>query len=99
MKLRDNPGPLETVFRSSLGRVLDQVLIVGNMSQTIPMLVESTELDYKSVKRAVAVLVKVGLMVAVGQGGHAYAFNMDELDGLIVWATRFQFGGPLGRSH
>nr|WP_276976459.1 hypothetical protein [Ferrimicrobium acidiphilum] len=89
MKTREASGPLEAVFSNAIARVLDQASIVGNMDQTTAMLVESTELDFKSVQLAVARLVEHGLMEPTKKIGHAqaYAFDMDKLRWLAYWVT------------
>ena len=87
-------SPLTNLFGSSSAAILDQSMVVGNMPQTISMLSESTNLDYKTVQNVVRSFVKKGFMAELGKIGNAqtYSFNVEnELHELIDWATRFQF--------
>lgn len=92
-KTRQNAGPLESIFDSSVARVLDQALVVGNMTQTVPMLVESTGLSFKTVQKAVKTLVGAGVVKGAGKvcNAEAYAFDMKKLRRLVTDATKYQF--------
>jgi len=82
-------GVFSSVFDGSVAKVLDQVLYVGNMEQTIPMLAESTGLDYKTVKAAVERLEKCRLMKRGRKISNAqtYRFEVEkDLHQLIEWA-------------
>lgn len=85
---------MESIFHNSEARVLDQGFIVGNMEQTIPMLAESTELDYKSVKRAVGELVRLRLMRKnkTTKGAQTYTFDTTNLMGLAKWVINWSWG-------
>lgn len=78
-------SPFYYIFGNSVAKVLDQASIVGNMEQTISMLVESTELDYKTVKSAVNHLITIGVMKETRKIGNAqaYTFNIKTLSGLL----------------
>jgi DNA-binding MarR family transcriptional regulator len=82
-------GPLSVVFGGPVAKVLDQALYVGNMEQTIPMLAESTGLDYKTVKIAVQRLEKCGLIRRGRRIANAqtYRFSVEgDLHELLNWA-------------
>jgi len=82
-------GVFSAVFDGSVAKVLDQALYVGNMEQTIPMLAESTGMDYKTVKAAVKRLEKCGLMKRGRKISNAqtYRFEVEkDLHQLIEWA-------------
>lgn len=82
-------GPFSVVFGGPVAKVLDQTLYVGNMEQTIPMLAESTGMDYKTVKIAVERLENLGFMKKGRRISNAqtYIFDMEnELHQLIEWA-------------
>jgi len=84
-------GPLTQVFGGPVAKVLDQAMYVGNMEQTIPMLVESTGLTFKTVKKAVVELNGFGLVKRSRKIGNAqtYRFNMkNDLHELISWAEK-----------
>lgn len=86
-------GAFTTIFGNAVGRVLDQAMFVGNLEQTIPMLAESTNLSYKTVRKAVKRLEKVRLVTSTRKIGNvqAYRFNVEnELHGLLSWAEEFQ---------
>ena len=93
-RIQQVDGPLATMFGSASAKVLDQCMIVGNMPQTISMLAELTDLDYKTVQNVVQTFVKKGFMQDLGKIGNAqaYKFNVEnDLHELIDWATKFQF--------
>ena len=82
-------GPLGQVFGGPVACVLDQARIVGNMEQTIPMLVESTGLTFKTVQKAVKKLVKYGLVKRSRKVGNAQTYRFDvehDLHELLAWA-------------
>jgi len=86
-------GPLTRIFDNPTARVLDQSLIVGRMEQTIKMLVESTNLSYKTVAKEVKRLVGLGLMEPSRRVGNAqtFQFNVDNhLSSLIQCAQKMQ---------
>ena len=86
-------GPLTRIFRSATARVLDQMLIVGEMEQTISMLVESTNLSYKTVEKTVKMLISQGYMEQSRRVGNAqtYVFKIDNhLSTLMMCAQRMQ---------
>ncbi len=88
-------GPLYSLFRGPVARILDEARIVGNMEQTVSMLAESTRLDYKTVQGALERLIKLGLVKKTRTIGNAqaYRFNVEnELHSLLEWATEFQHG-------
>jgi DNA-binding MarR family transcriptional regulator len=82
-------GVFSAVFDGSVAKVLDQALYVGNMEQTIPMLAESTGMDYKTVKAAAKRLEKCGFMKRGRKISNAqtYRFEVEkDLHHLIEWA-------------
>ena len=95
MKIKsETVGPLSSVFSGPGARVLDQAFLVGNMRQTIPMLEESTGLNFKTVQRALLRLSGKGLVAPAGKIGNARAYQFrveDELRELIEWAAKYQF--------
>ncbi len=86
-------GPLTQVFGGPVAKVLDQAMYVGNMEQTIPMLVESTGLTFKTVQKAVIRLSKLRLVKRSRKIGNAqtYRFDVgDDLHHLIMWAEHLK---------
>ena len=86
-------GALTQVFGGPTAKVLDQAMYVGSMEQTIPMLVQSTGLTYKTVKKAVVKLNRLGLVKRSRKVGNAQTYRFDvrkDLHGLIEWAERLQ---------
>jgi len=80
---------LTQVFGGPTAKVLDQAMYVGSMEQTIPMLVQSTGLTYKTVQRAVAKLNRLGLVRRSRKVGNAQTYRFDlrhDLHGLVAWA-------------
>jgi hypothetical protein len=93
-------GPFSSIFRSPTARVLDEARIVGNMEQTVRMLSDATDLDYKTVKTVLQHLIKVGYVCKGRKMGNAqsYRFNVEnELHSLLDWATEIQHGKPKKR--
>jgi len=98
MKVRyETAGPLSSVFISSPeARVLDQAFLVGNMKQTVSMLVESTGLSFKTVQKVLLRLSGKGLVAPKGKIGNAQAYQFsveNELHDLIEWASKHHFAG------
>ncbi len=88
-------GPLYSVFKNPIARVLDEARIVGNMEQTVSMLSEATKLDYKTVQSAVQHLTRLGLVQPTRKVGNAqaYKFNVEnELHSLLDWTGQLQHG-------
>lgn len=85
---------MESIFHNSEARVLDRGFTVGNMVQTIPMLAESTGLDYKSVQHAVGGLVRLQLMQKseIAKGTQTYTFDTTKLRGLAKWVINWSWG-------
>jgi len=90
-------GPLTNLFGNPQGRaiakVLDQSTIVGNMEQTVRMLAESTNLDYKTVQNSLKRLEKYGCVRKSRKVGNAqtYRFNVENhLHDLISFARKMQ---------
>ena len=95
MRLDSFEGPFSSIFQSPTARVLDEARIVGNMEQTASMLSQATELDYKTVKRSLEHLMRVGYVRKGRKIGNAqsYRFNVEnELHDLLKWATQTQHG-------
>jgi Fic family protein len=86
-------GPLTRLFKNPTARILDQSLLVGQMEQTIAMLMESTNLSYKTVEKTIKELVKIGYVKPGRKVGNAqtYVFRVDNhLSGLITCARNMQ---------
>jgi hypothetical protein len=84
-------GPLTRVFGGPVAKVLDQAMYVGDMEQTIPMLVESTGLTFKTVQKAIVQLNKLSLVKRSRKIGNAQTYRFDvrnDLHGLIMWAEK-----------
>jgi len=82
-------GALTQVFGGPTAKVLDQAMYVGNMEQTIPMLVESTGLTYKTVQKAIVKLNRLGLVKRSRRVGNAQTYRFDvrnDLHDLVMWA-------------
>ena len=66
MRIMAEIGPLTNLFGDPHGRaiakVLDQSILVGNMEQTVRMLADSTELDYKTVQSSLRRLEGLGFV-------------------------------------
>ena len=86
-------GPLTSIFGNAESKVLDQVLIVGNMEQTISMLEESTGLTFSTVQKVVKKFVEKGFMKPTRKIGNAQAYSFqveNDLHELIEWASNYQ---------
>ncbi len=96
MKVKyETAGPLSSVFiNSPEARVLDQAFLVGNMKQTVSMLVESTGLSFKTVQKVLQRLSGKGLVTPTEKIGNAQAYQFsveNELHELIEWASKHHF--------
>ena len=86
-------GPFTRVFGGPVAKVLDQVMYVGDMEQTIPLLAESTGLSFKTVQKAVNQLNTLGLVKRSRKIGitQMYRFNVrTDLHELIMWAEHLK---------
>ncbi len=86
-------GALTQVFGGPVAKIIDQAMYVGNMEQTIPMLVESSGLSFKTVQKAVIKLNKLGLIKRSRKIGNAQTYRFDvqnDLHGLISWAEQLR---------
>jgi len=86
-------GPFTQVFGGPVAKVLDQALYVGDMEQSVPMLVESTGLSFKTVQKAVTQLNRLGLVKRSRKIGNAQTYRFDvrkDLHELIMWAERLK---------
>jgi len=93
-------GPLTMVFGGATAKVLDQALYVGNMEQTMPMLAESTGLDYKTVESAVQRLERCGLISRGRRISNAQTYRFDvesDLHQLIEWVENKKLAKNLRR--
>jgi len=82
-------GALTQVFGGPTAKVLDQAMYVGSMEQTVPMLVQSTGLTYKTVQKSVLKLNRLGLVKRSRKVGNAQTYRFDvrnDLHGLVMWA-------------
>ncbi len=88
-------GPFTQVFGGPVAKVLDQALYVGNMEQTIPLMVESTGLSFKTVQKAVKQLNRFGLVKKSRKIGNTQTYRFDvgkDLHELIMWAEHLNLG-------
>jgi DNA-binding transcriptional ArsR family regulator len=97
MRIMAQTGPLTSLFGDPHGRaiakVLDQSILVGNMEQTIRMLADSTELNYKTVQSSLRKLEGLGLVKKGRKVGNAqtYKFNVEHhLHDLVSFARKMQ---------
>lgn len=68
-------------------------MYVGQMEQTIPTLVESTGLTYKTVQKAIVKLNKLGLVERSRKIGNTQTYRFDvetDLHELIAWAEKLE---------
>ncbi|TLX93312.1 MAG: hypothetical protein E6K96_09595 [Thaumarchaeota archaeon] len=75
---------------------LYDAFLVGNMKQTVSMLVESTGLSFKTVQKVLLRLSGKGLVAPKGKIGNAQAYQFsveNELHDLIEWASKHHFAG------
>ena len=88
------------VFGGPTAKVLDQAMYVGGVEQTIPMLVQSTGLTYKTVQKAVVKLNRLGLVKRSRKVGNAQTYRFDvrkDLRELIEWVEGLQVDRLRGR--
>lgn len=86
-------GVLTRVFGGPIAKVLDQAMYVGNMEQTIPTLVQSTGLSFKTAQKAVVKLNKLGLVKRSRKIGNTQLYRFDagnDLHELISWAEKMK---------
>ena len=83
-------GPFTAMFGNAVARVLDQSFIVGNMEQTISMLVESTALSYKTVEKAIHRLEPLGFIRFTRKIGNAKAYKFEVENHLSELLDIFQ---------
>ena len=85
-------GPFSSIFNGSMGRILDQTLLLGNMEFTISILAEATGLTYKTAASCLGRLQKMDWIMPTRQLGNAqaYRFNTNHMSKLIKWGTEFQ---------
>ena len=97
MRIMAQTGPLTSLFGDphgrAIARVLDQSILVGNMEQTVRMLADSTELDYKTVQSSLRKLEGLGLVKKGRKVGNAqtYKFSVENhLHDLVSFARKMQ---------
>ena len=86
-------GPFTTLFMNHpKGRILDQVMLIGNGEFTIPTMTEGTDLTYRTVKLHLQHLQELGFVEPTRQLGNAqaYHFNLKQLHTLIQWGSQYQ---------
>jgi DNA-binding transcriptional regulator YhcF (GntR family) len=95
--MTDLDGPLATLFGNPQGRaiakILDQSILVGNMEQTIRMIADSTNLDYKTIQKSLYRLERYGFVKKSRKVGNAqtYQFNIqNDLHDLVSFARKIQ---------
>jgi len=97
MRIMAQTGPLTSLFGDphgrAIARVLDQSILVGNMEQTVRMLADSTDLDYKTVQSSLRRLEGLGLVKKGRKVGNAqtYKFSVENhLHDLVSFARKMQ---------
>lgn len=89
-------GPFSAIFSDSMGRILDQSLLMGNLAFTIAIMAEGTNLTFKTAQKHVQRLLGLKWVSEKGKRGNArtYSFNVQEspLKELVLWASKFQMG-------
>jgi DNA-binding transcriptional ArsR family regulator len=97
MRTMAKTGPLTSLFGDphgrAIARVLDQSILVGNMEQTVRMLADSTDLDYKTVQSSLRKLEGLGLVKKGRKIGNAqtYKFSVENhLHDLVSFARKMQ---------
>jgi len=97
MRTMAKTGPLTSLFGDPHGRaiakVLDQSILVGDMEQTVRMLADSTDLDYKTVQSSLRKLEGLGLVKKGRKIGNAqtYKFSVENhLHDLVSFARKMQ---------
>jgi predicted transcriptional regulator len=95
--MTDLDGPLTKLFGNPQGRaiakVLDQSILVGTMEQTIRMIADSTDLDYKTIQKSLHRLEKYGFVKKSRKVANAqtYKFNVEnDLHDLVSFARKIQ---------
>lgn len=95
--MKNLDGPLTSLFGGPQGRaiakVFDQAVMVGTMEQTIRMLSDSTNLDYKTIQKALKILEKKHFVKKSRKVGNAQTYKFDvgnDLHGLIDFARKLQ---------
>ena len=97
MRIMAQTGPLTSLFGDphgrAIARVLDQSILVGNMEQTVRMLADSTDLDYKTVQSSLRRLEGLGLVKKGRKVGNAqtYKFSVENhLHDLVSFARKMR---------
>ena len=97
MRTMAKTGPLTSLFGDphgrAIARVLDQSILVGDMEQTVRMLADSTDLDYKTVQSSLRRLEGLGLVKKGRKVGNAqtYKFSVENhLHDLVSFARKMQ---------
>jgi len=86
-------GPFTSIFGGPIARLFDQALIVGNMEQTVAILADSTNLSYKTTKKALEKLGEMGLAVPTRKIGNAQAYRFlveNDMHELLSCGEKFQ---------
>ncbi len=93
----DLDGSLTTLFGNPQGRaiakVLDQSTLDGTMEQTVRMISDSTNLDYKTIQKSLKRLERYGFVKKSRKVGNAqtYKFNVgSDLHNLVSFARKIQ---------
>lgn len=68
-------GPFSSIFGGPVARLIDQAFIVGNMEQTVGILADSTNLSYKTTKKAMDKIEKMGYLNPTRKIGNAQAYK------------------------
>jgi len=86
-------GPFSSLFGGPVARLFDQALIVGNTEQTIAILSDSTNLSYKTTKKALEKLGEMGFAVPTRKIGNAQAYRFlveNDMHELLSCGEKFQ---------
>jgi DNA-binding transcriptional regulator YhcF (GntR family) len=95
--MTDLDGPLTALFGNPQGRaiakILDQAILVGTMEQTISMIADSTDLDYKTIQKSLHRLEKRKFVKKSRKVGNAQTYKFDvenDLHDLVSFARKIQ---------
>lgn len=95
--MTDLDGPLTGLFGNPQGRaiakILDQAILVGTMEQTIRMIADSTDLDYKTIQKSLHRLEKRKFVKKSRKVGNAQTYKFDvenDLHDLVSFARKIQ---------
>ncbi len=89
-------GPMTTICGHTMGAILDQSLILGNLEFTVSGLAEATGLTYKTVRSCLSHLESMESNPWVSRtrkigNAQAFKFNVENhMSSFVKWATDYQ---------